>query len=774
MVELRPERLTLSQLQMAFFALVVLGCPGMKPILADDDTVQEAPSADEQYWSFVPVRRSAVPITESGASSRSPLDVFINDRLAQHGVTVAAEASRMTLLRRVFLDLIGLPPPSSFALAFLSDENPDAYERCVDRLLASPHYGERWARPWMDLCHYADTDGYLTDQSRPVAWRYRDWLVGAMNADMPFDRFTIEQIAGDLLPDDNVEQHIATGFLRQTLSNREGGADLEEFRVKQIIDRTEMTGTIWLGLTVGCARCHDHKYEDISQREFFQLYAFFDNADEINIDAPLPGELEPYLQAKPEYDRKRSKLIAPIREELAELMGRWEARMLEAYHKPGQDAHWDRQWEILGLIWGGGLGEGQHEGIEILKQDVALRTHQQQDDLLDYFLKHHGHIDKARYGELKLGELREKLQDLKRELPRPTRAATMRVALTPRQTYIHERGEFRNHGPSISPGILDCLPPLMASSDPPRLQFARWLVAPSNPLTPRVTVNRWWQEFFGNGLVLTSDDFGKQGQLPTHPRLLDWLAADLVQFGWSRKQLHRAMVATATYRQSSYPRPDLAEMDPDNRLLARQSSLRVPAETVRDLTLSVSGQLTTKMVGPGVYPPQPARVTMEAFGLNEWPVSKAADAFRRGLYTYTIRTAPFAQAAIFDVPNPGGTCTRRDRSNTSLQALTLLNDEVFFGAAKALTARLFAEVPAGDDQRLNHAFLLCFSREPTIQEQQQAMMFLQRQVEILSDDPASVKMLLGDQDIAGNAVEITAWTSLSSVLMNLHEFITRD
>src|SRR5262249_27911134 len=281
---------------------------------------------------------------------------------------------------------------------------------------------------WLDLCHYADTDGYLTDQLRPVAWRYRAWLVDALNRDLPFDQFTIEQLAGDLLPSPTTEQLLATGFLRNTLSNREGGADLEEYRVEQVVDRAMMVGTTWLGLTVGCARCHDHKYDPISQKEFFRFYAYFNNADEINIDAPLPGEVEAYHAQKPDHDRKRAELLQPLAEDLAELQARWEKKLLQAVAQPGKDYVWDRQWEGLGLIWGGNLGEGQLEGTQIVLLDPALRTREQNDRLLDYFLKNGEVTDPKRFKELRLAELSKKVERLAAELPKPTRAPTMRRA----------------------------------------------------------------------------------------------------------------------------------------------------------------------------------------------------------------------------------------------------------------------------------------------------------------------------------------------------------
>ncbi len=803
--------------------------------------------AAEPHWSFRKITRPTPPRVRQADWPRNGSDSFVLARLEKENVAPSPEADRVTLIRRVTLDLIGLPPTPEEVAGFVHDEQPDAYERLVDRLLASPHYGERWARPWLDLCHYGDSDGHLTDQLRPVAWRYRDWVTRMLNDNLPFDEFTVRQIAGDLMstgepegvsprtaanvpirPGANalrltedrraedralLDRILGTGFLRQTLSNREGGADLEEFRVAQIVDRTSMVGTIWLGLTVGCARCHDHKYDPLSQAEFFRLYAFFDDADEVNIDAPLPDEVSGYQRSRPEYERRRREIIEPFRTGLTELQKQWEAKALHAAAHPGEDHIWDRQWEVLGLIWGGHLGEGQLEGCEIVRLPWDKRTQRQQDDWLDYFLSHGSIVDATKFTELKLPELQQKLVALKKEFAgaQATRAPVMQAAFAPRQTYIHERGDFRGRGADVSPGIPACVqrdvkdnakqasgaasaPRLIASDTihrgadaaplakdaiAPRLALARWLVSHDNPLTARVTVNRMWQEFFGRGLVATSDDFGTRGDPPSHPELLDWLAAEFVgqpfqadpvrddalgsdrvrleslTYGWDVKRMHRLIVTSATYRQSSRPRVELATRDPNNVLLSRQNSLRVPAETVRDAALAVSGLLSRKLGGPSVFPPQHERVTMEAFGSNSWKASEGADRYRRGLYTFILRTSPFAQSITFDAPPPVDVCTRRDRSNTPLQALTLLNDPVFGEMAAAFAERVRREGGASQQDRLRFAWTVCFGRSGTEAELTRLQRYFDAQRDTNNDESA-------------------AWSNLASVLLNLHEFITRD
>ena len=741
-------------------------------------------SFSQSHWSFQPIVHSATPVVHNDDGwSRNRIDSYVLEQLRKHNLQPSPIASAATSIRRVTLDLIGLPPTVPEVDEFLAEDRPDAFERVVDRLLASPHYGERWARTWLDLCHYGDTDGHLTDQLRPVAWRYRDWVISALNVNLPFDEFTISQLAGDLveggsrrLPPATDDPILGTGFLRQTLSNREGGADLEEYRVEQIVDRTAMVGTIWLGLTAGCARCHDHKYDPLSQKEFFQLYSFFDQADEINIDAPLTSEREAYLQVRSEYDRRRRDVIEPYRIGLTALQKAWEAKVLHARAHPGEDHVWDRQWELLGLIWGGGLGEGQLEGTEIVKLGWGNRTPRQQDDLLDYFLERGSVADEKQFAELKLGELRNQLVALKKQFPQAmaTRAPVMMTSQTPRQTYIHERGEFRSPGPNVKPTLPDWLnASRQASSDlagvnenivqnqTSRLTLARWLVSGEHPLTARVTVNRMWQEFFGKGIVATSDDFGTRGAKPTHPQMLDWLAKEFSDSGWNVKATHRKIVGSATYQQSSRPRPDLIERDPGNSVLARHSSLRGPAEPVRDSILFVSGLLSSSLGGPGVYPAQDERVTMEAFGSNTWTTSKGADQYRRSVYTFIQRTSPFAQSITFDAPSPQRICARRDRSNTPMQALTLLNDPALQQISHSFAELLCVSKTNSDRERIELAFRRCLSRPGTSDELDRLERYVEQQRAALR----------GSTQASSSQNE---WADLASVLINLHEFIVRD
>jgi len=726
----------------------------------------------EPHWAWL------APVTvepPAVAGVTAPIDRFVRSRLAREGLTPSPPADRVTLLRRVSLDLTGLPPAPAEIEAFENDPRPDAYERVVERLLQSPHFGEHWGRWWLDLAHYADSDGYLQDFLRPVAWRYRQWVVDAFNRDLPFDEFTGHQLAGDLLPDGGVMARLGTGYLRNTLSNREGGADLEEYRVNQVRDRVQSVGTTWLGLTVGCAQCHDHKFDPLSQREYYQLYAFFNVTDEANFDAPLPGEWEPHQASKGAHDRQRAELVARWGEPLAQLQAEWERMMLRTEAQPGEDFGWDRALELLGLQWGQNLGEGQLEGLNIIKTPPEKRTAAQRDRLLDYFLGAPPPALTARFNELKLAELKAQLDALAKTLPKLSRAPGVMAAPVARPTHVHVRGDYLRPAEPVTAGTPAILPPLRArretvSNEPGRRELAEWLVSGQHPLTARVTVNRLWQELFGRGLVATSENFGLRGDRPSHPELLDWLAVRFVAQGWSVKSLLRTLVLSQTYRQSSQLRPELLERDPRNIWLARQGRWRLSAEQVRDAGLAASGLLNTVVGGPSVKPPQPASVSKEGYA-NTWEASPGADRYRRGLYTWLQRTSPFAQLVTFDLPDTSRSCSRRERTNTPLQALTLLNAPVFFEMAVALAARVTREIAENDDaRRLERAWRLTVGRRPTPEERDRMLASLTQQRELFAADPAAAAELLPP----GSPPVEPAWVTTASVLLNLDEFLERE
>ena len=729
---------------------------------------EELLEAKSKHWAFVPPQRPPLPQVRKQAWVRNPIDAFILAKLEAEGIEPSEEAARVTLIRRVSLDLIGLPPSPTEVRQFLADQRPGAYERLVERLLASPHYGEKWARQWLDLAHYADSDGYEKDNIRPHAWQWRDWVIQALNRNMRFDEFTVEQIAGDLLPNATLQQKITTGFLRNTLTNREGGVDVEEFCVEQVVDRTETLGTVWLAMTVGCARCHDHKYDPLTQKEFYQLFAFFNTAIEENIEAPRPWELGAYLQSRAAYEKKRKALLEKYK--VPELQPDWERRILAAAANPGVNLSYDIAW--------GRLGNELDGGQKILKLDPALRTPKQRDKLAYHFARtSRFEFGDQKYKELKFKELSGKLKKLMEEYPGLSEAQILVENPDPPQTHILVRGDYRNPGIEVQPGTPGVLPPAPRDPSPSRLTLGRWLVSKDNPLTARVWVNRAWQELFGRGLVETSVDFGTRGDRPTHPELLHWLATEFTANRWNMKRMHRLIVESATYRQSSKVRDDLRERDAYNKLLARQVRLRLPAESIRDATLVASGLLNRTIGGKSVRPPLPPGV-MElghGGGPDKWKNSTGPERYRRGLYTMFVRTTPYPQLVNFDAPYSLRSCTRRERSTTPLQALNLLNDPVFVEAAQVMAVRILREERGSWDDRLNYAFQLSLGREPRPQEKDRLVIYYQQQKEILEKNGELAEKLFPAIELEGiEPVEAAAWFGVCQFLLNLDEFITRS
>lgn len=821
----------------------------------------------ERHWSFVPPTRAPLP---AGTASH-PIDRFIQHRLREHGLQPSPRADRLTLVRRLYLDLIGLPPTPDQADVFVNDDSPDAYERLVDELLSSPHYGERQARRWLDLARYADTNGYEKDRRRSI-WPYRDWVIRAINDDMPFDEFAIRQLAGDMLEDATPADRIATGFHRNTMLNEEGGIDPLEFRFHALADRTATTGTVFLGLTIGCAQCHTHKFDPITHREYYGLMAFFDDADEPDYIVP-----DAAADARGRRNRERAEAAlnrlwdewpadaAPREQRFArwlttmrDLATDWTPARIEDARSnlptldvladdPGtvfvtgdttkHDTYWltlapvDRPITALRLealpdprLPARGPGLTYYEGrkgdfflteliltvgagdaatrMEVRRASASYANNQfrQQTaraaDAVDGDIQTgwstHGrtgerhvavfvperpiprgqalHIEMhfGRHFASSLGRFRLSTTDreggaeaialpydidgadeaLLRQDDALTAAERLRLRhafllgaeeVTKPATKVHQlrrrsehvttlilrerapdrgrvtrrrhRGEYLQPRESVAPHV----PEVLRRGDAPsnRLEFARWLVRDDNPLTARVVVNRAWAAFFGRGIVATVADFGNQGQQPTHPELLDWLAVEFVQRGWSRKQLHRLIVTSSTYRQSSAVRPNDRERDPDNRWLARAPRFRLDAEVIRDGALVAAGKLNDAMFGPPVRPPQPAGVTEIAFGRPKWRADDGENRFRRSLYTFQKRTAPFAFHATFDAPSGESCVAQRDRSNTPLQALSLLNDPMMLELANALGAE-FASSSARD--QLHRLFRRVLTRPPTAAE----------------------------------------------------------
>ncbi len=1079
--------------------------PGQKEILRQ--WVQQGGDY-EAHWAFEVPHQAELPEVTQPAWVRNPVDRFVMSAMEEHGLEPMPEADRETLIRRVYLDLTGVPPRPEEVDAFKADVSSDAYEQLVDRLLASPHYGERWARLWLDLARYADTNGYEKDRPRSM-WPWRDWVIRALNEDMPFDRFTIEQIAGDMLPGAGEAQRVATGFHRNSMINEEGGTDPQEFRYYGIVDRVAVTGTTWMGLTLACAQCHSHKYDPISHREYYQFMAFLNNADELPMSLP-DAEIEARREARRKevaelvdglsgrwpventrwelgkIEGQASSGVATEKLEDGSLLFRGEVPEKDTYtvelatelssiselllealpddslpHKgPGRsdggnfvittvkaELRSGGETRALKLVkaeadrsqdgypaeavldedhktgWAVSVGGDWHERrtlrlvleepIEVAEEDKVVLTLDQQygsshllgrirlsagqpivtgrpeaerrgelvgraferwlrrerarisdwtllepvaakanlptleilpdhsvlasgdqtksdtyevklkGDLAgvtalrlevlpheslpkggpgrvhyegpfgEFFLStfsaevngqplhfsgatdsyaresdgrrysaslaldedaqsgwstsgREGEANHAiftlqdriesgselnlkmlfeRYYAAGLGRFRvwvtkdgreleatpyglavqdllkvpeadltvdeemelrtaflmtaPELADAQKEvrsrrngMPEFTTTLVMqeRPVSNPRTTHIHHRGEFLQTRDSVEAGVPAFLPGMSGDMPRNRLGLAQWLVSTNNPLTARVTVNRHWAALFGRGLVRTVGDFGYQGELPTHPELLDWLAVHFMHDGWSMKRLHRLLVTSATYRQSSRVKSEVLEKDPENLWLARGPRKRLEAEMVRDSVLSVSGLLSEKLGGPSVFPPQPAGITTEgAYGPLQWKVSEGEDRYRRGLYTFMKRTAPYAMFATFDSPSGEACVARRDVSNTPLQALTLLNDEAVIEGAKALGRAAWQE-EGTLVEKLDWTFMRCMARSPAPEERDVLLSFWREQHDRFATDLLDPKALAGDED---GAPERAAWIALARVLMNLDEFVTR-
>jgi hypothetical protein len=468
-----------------------------------------------KLWSLQPITHPQPPPIKNRAWPVNDIDRFVLARLESEGIKPSPPADRITLIRRVSLDLTGLPPTPAEVEAFVQDNRPDAYQRVVERLLDSPHFGEQQARYWLDLAHYADSDGFEKDLTRKSAWRYRQWVIDAINRDMPFDEFSIEQLAGDELPDATLDTRVATGFLRNTLTNREAGTSRDQDRYEQLVDRTGTFGTVWLGMTVRCAQCHNHKYDPILHKDFYQILAFFDRAREVNIDAPMPGEVGPYLAAKPEYDRKRKALLEWAHQ--PELQVRWEAHLKQAIQDPGKDLAWDF-WVTQNRV--------MIDDFDRLIVRPETRTARENEILTSYFLHNYGpEVEKDKVAAKHCDAAARALDDLSARFPRMSEAMTMADDPDPHRTFTHPKGDIKNNAVEVEPDTPSFLPPLKKDGPVNRLALARWLFSTENPLTARVAVNRYWQDLFGQGLVSTSDDFGTQGSKPSHPELLDWLAS---------------------------------------------------------------------------------------------------------------------------------------------------------------------------------------------------------------------------------------------------------
>lgn len=880
----------------------------------------------EGHWAFLPLRTD-VPPASSGA--HNPIDSFVREKLRTTGLTPSPSADRATFIRRVTLDLLGVLPSLDEVADFLADEHPAAEARLIDRLLASPRYGERWGRHWLDQARYADSNGYAIDAPRDM-WPYRDWVIDAVNRDVPFDQFTVEQLAGDLLESPTKAQLVATGFHRNTLINQEGGTDREQFRVEAAMDRVNTTGAVWLGLTVGCAQCHTHKFDPLMHQEYYRLYAFFNSAQDANDRGPVvdvvrgelfgapvtipqdpkplsPAHLAKRRQAWEQTTRQQLELLpsaataAPAWTPLAvanvTAKSKTKVEMLsdgslltspqsaaderitvtvtsslsqiaavrlrvlthDSLPKKGPGRagngnfvltrfsmlvdgkplrfrkavadHEQPEFGVDGAIdddsksgWAINVGPGSvarmnadHDATFILAEPIEtagkpveiVLSH----DLNDHYIIGRFALDatasineaattadrsllallqKDEKGrtEPEKKQLQTAFEKAHPEAKPPTKktpnpnlaqAMIMRDQPTPRETFLLTRGDFTrpNHElGTLSPGVFAAIAPPMPSPRN-RLDLARWLVHPDNPLTSRVTVNRHWMRFFGRGIVETDEDFGAQGAAPTHPALLDWLSREFQHQGWSQKALHRQVVSSATYQQQSRLRRELASKDPRNLLLARQERFRLEAEIVRDAALSASGLLEDALGGPSVYPPQPDGVYAFTQVNKVWPTDTGRNRYRRGLYTFFFRSAPYPLFTTFDAPDFQAVCTRRLRSNTPLQALTVANDPAFFELAQGLAMRVAHDVP-GDftptlKARIQHAARLCFSRTLSSTECQVLDDYLRQEHAGFVNDPAAATPLAGVKaDKTIPPADAACLVLLARALFNADSFITRE
>ncbi|MBM3736403.1 MAG: DUF1553 domain-containing protein [Acidobacteria bacterium] len=898
----------------------------------------------ETHWSYLAPVRPDPPKVKNRRWVRNPIDQFVLARLEQEGLAPSPEASRETLLRRVTLDLTGLPPAQAEMDAFLADRSADAYSKAVNRLLESPHYGEKMALHWLDLARYADSHGYHIDPHRDM-WPWRDWVIQSFNRNQRFDEFVVEQVAGDLLPGATQQQKLASGFNRNHMINFEGGAIPEEYQTEYVIDRVETTSNVFLGMTMGCARCHDHKYDPISQRDFYRFFAFFNGIPEKGLDGTA-GNAAPFLfltssGQEQEMDALRGDIKqrkeAFKEKEIAGAQAEWEKGWKEpALVTAGILAHWEfdgsladssggyrharmpgREPEFVAGVLGKSLsfGEGsfvtlgriavprngtvsmwfkhttdkelpvlQGGGLSIRSVDVeyvpdrklgaqleiatAEGTWRTKDRFLFnqwvHLVWHTGslHIDgkpaplvrtgggRAVDGPVEVRGFRGQMDDVRlygralaaeeidalaalhpagnvigiesakrskedkdrlrayflaRAAPAAMRGQhaeierldarlfhlehlipstmVMQEMEKPRDTFILGRGDYRNKGEKVTPAVPAALPPLPGGAPANRLGLARWLVSPDHPLTARVTVNRFWQNFFGVGLVKTSEDFGSQGEAPSNQALLDWLASELVASGWDVKAMQRLIVMSAAYRQSSRVSPALLERDPENRLLARGPRFRLQAELVRDAALAASGLLSQDVGGRSVLPYQPPGLWEEmafggTFSMQAYKLSEGRDLYRRSMYTFWKRTVPPAQMAAFDAPDREKCTSRRPVTNTPLQALIQMNDPTYVEAARELAARTIRTAGPDPARRLQWSFRQVVGRAPDAAELEVLRESVDRQMAIYRADPASAAKLIAvgssKPDAAMAPAELAAWTTVASMILQLDEAITKE
>jgi hypothetical protein len=714
----------------------------------------EQGAAWKGHWAYLPPVRPQVPAVEVAGFVKNTIDRFVLAKLREAELRPSAEADRITLIRRLSFDLTGLPPTREEVEAFVHDARPDAYEQLVEHLLSSPQYGERMAMYWLDLVRYADSIGYHSDNPVSVA-PYRDYVIQAFNNNQPFDRFTIEQLAGDLLPGATLWQKVASAYNRLLQTTEEGGAQPKEYEAKYAADRVRNVSTVWLGVTMGCCQCHDHKFDPFIMRDFYSLAAVFADVREAAV-----GRREPGMQVPtPEQAAQLRKLQEQV------------AALQADFDKPRPELEPDQiKWEAGLLV--GELRRLPRPVIDILLTEPAKRTSKQKQDLTAHYRTVAPALQSIRD---QLAAAKQKEAELLKVIP----TTLVSVAATPRVVRILPRGNWLDEsGEIVSPAVPRSLGQLSGGGRATRLDLARWITARDNPLTARVFVNRLWKLYFGQGLAKPLDDIGSQGDWPTHPELLDWLAVEFMESGWDVKHMVRLLVKSGSYRQSSHASAEQKERDPYNRLIGRQTSFRLDAEMVRDQALAASGLLVRTTGGPSVKPYQPAGYWAALnFPPREWQNDKGDGLYRRGLYTHWQRSFLQPSLAAFDAPTREECTVERPRSNIPQQALVLLNDPTYVEAARVFAEHILAEGGTTTSQRLDWAFRGALSRAPRDQELKLLAELEAKHAREYAQDRMAAQKLLGTGDHRlpkdADVAELAAWTSVARVILNLHESITR-
>ncbi len=709
----------------------------------------------ERHWAYIPPARPTPPAVKNAAWVRNPIDAFVAAAQEREGFSPAPEADRVTLIRRLSFDLTGLPPAPEEVDAFVKDQSQDAYEKLVDRLLASPHYGERMALYWLDLVRYADTGGYHSDNGREV-WMYRDYVIDAFNSDMPFDRFTVELLAGDLLPNPTDAQRVASGYNRLLQTTEEGGAQPKEYTAKYAADRVRNASVVWLASTMGCAECHSHKFDPFTNKDFYSFEAFFADVKEAAVgrqeQTPMPSKEQ--AEALRQLDEKIAAAKATLEKQTPEL--------------DAAEAEWEKTARATPPWW---LAPDVSAAFVV---EPAMRTPQQNQAILGYFRTVAPQLAEARATAARLDNDRKQLV-----ATFPTTLIT--ASVPPRTVRILPRGNWLDDSGEIVPPAVPAFLGTVEAKDrrATRLDLAQWIASRDNPLTARVFVNRLWMLLYGHGIVRSPGDFGTQGQLPSHPELLDWLAVEFMDSGWDVKHVMRLMVLSSTYRQASTAAREVRERDPANVWLARQGRFRLDAELVRDNALAISGLLSPKIGGPSVKPYQPAGYwSYLNFPVREWQNDQGENQYRRGLYTYWCRTFLQPSLASFDAPTREECTAERTRSSTPLQALVLLDDPTYVEAARVFAEHIIRQGGATPEERLDWAYRRALSRGVKPQERDLLTALYQKHRGEYGSDRDAAQKLVGTGQYAVpkdlDVVELAAWTSAARVILNLDETITRN